>query len=160
MHQTESRSASGWKGFPAEVNSVKAMTLHLAWSGRLIRTASWWDVHALTVMQQHMRPRWAGLEANGRREGLTYLCVSVGGAWVQCGWGRSGCTRCRCSCGRRRAPPCAAAEPSGSGSASRTAGRRWPCPSLHTENSFQSVLMMFIGVRPPPPKKSSYLQHE
>lgn len=83
---------------------------------------------------------------DGRRQGLTYLCASVGGAWVQCGWGRSGCTRCRCSCGRRRAPPCAAAEPSGSGSASRTAGRRWPCPSLHTGNTSQSVPIMFFAI--------------
>lgn len=57
---------------------------------------------------------------------------------MPCGSGKSGCTRCRCSCERRRGPPCAAAKQSGSGNASRTADRRWPCRILRSKEDDRS----------------------
>lgn len=50
----------------------------------------------------------------------------------------SGCIRCKCSCARRRGPPCAAAKPSGSGSVCHRADRRWPCRILQSKNTMVS----------------------
>lgn len=61
-----------------------------------------------------------------------YLCVSAGGVWGWCGWGRCGHSGCRRSCASLHGPPCAAAEPSGSGTAWHTADRTLPCLSLET----------------------------
>lgn len=81
----------------------------------------------------HGTPRWNDITALSPQAAFTDLCVSVGDAWVQYGWGKSGCIRCKCSCELRHGLPCAAAMLSGSGSASHKAGKRWPCPSLRSK---------------------------
>lgn len=74
---------------------------------------------------------------------IIYPCASASVSSGWCGWGRGAHSGCRCSCACPRGPPCAAAGPSGSGSALHTADRTPPCQSLEnaqdTDSYFSSV---------------------
>lgn len=70
----------------------------------------------------------------------TDLCASGGDVWVQYGWGKFDCIHCKCSCGRRRALPCAAAVLSESGNASHREGKRWPCLTLQRKQLYQRLI--------------------
>lgn len=74
---------------------------------------------------------------------LSYPCASASASWGWCGWGTDARSGCRRSCACPRGPPCAAAGPSGSGSALHTADRTPPCQSLENTQDTDAQLFQY-----------------